>query len=193
MRRTWSWLGAVVMGLLIGPGPIAAESEEVDPVEAERDELEEGGFAVRGIEFYVWDEDAEAAEEWALALAQSPSEQRRRAERWRAIAEQTAAMPRVPVRERELAFAARCSDTCEESGLTPLGVLLCLLPGLDRTYLVSSLATSPDEKTRLALARALAAPFDALGVDAAISQLAQDPSPDVARHARFAFSTRARG
>ena len=74
---------------------------------------------------------------------------------------------------------------------TPLGLLLCLLPSLDRTYLVSSLATSPDEQTRLALARALAAPFDALGVDFAIGQLKEDPSPDVARHARFAFATRA--
>ena len=187
MRRPWSWLGAVVMGLLIGPGAIAAE------IETERDESEAGGFAVGGIEFYVWDEDAEAAEEWALALAQSPREQGR-VRRWRAIAEQTAVMTPVAVGERALAIAARFSDLSaagDEPGLTSLGVLLCLLPSLDRTYLVSSLATSPDEKARLALAHALAAPFDALGVDVAISQLKQDPSPEVARHARFAFATRA--
>jgi hypothetical protein len=188
MRRPWSWLGVVVMGFLIGPDPIAAEPDDAEAIETERGSPKTSGHAVGGIGFYVWDEDARTAEDWALTLAQSPGEQQ---VRWRAIAERSAVLSSVSVSERELAFATRVADTCEGSGLTPLGLLLCLLPSLDRTYLISSLATSSDERVRLALARALAAPFQALGVDWAIRHLEEDPSPDVARQARIASVARA--
>lgn len=192
MRRPWpwSWLGAVVMGFVIGPGQVAAEPDDGEAIETERGWPKTSGRAVGGIHFYVWDEDPRAAEEWALTLAQSPGEPTRLA-RWRAVAERTAVLPSVSVSEHELAFATRVADACEGSGLTPLGLVLCLLPSLDRTYLISSLATSSDEQVRLALARALAAPFQALGVDWAIGHLEEDPSADVARQARSAAAARA--
>src|SRR5262245_53701159 len=126
MRRPWSWLGAVVIGLLLGPGPVTADPDDDDPVETERHWPRTTGRALQGVNFYVWDEDPRVVEEWALALAYSPGEQRRSA-RWRAIAERTAALPSVSVTEHELAFATRVADRCEGPGLTPLGLLLCLL------------------------------------------------------------------
>jgi len=189
MRRPWSWLGAVVMGILIGPAPVTADPDD-DPIEAERSEPRASGHSIAGTDFFVWDEDAVAAEEWALSLAQSPGAHPG-FDRWRGIAQRTAVLPSASVSENELAFATRVAEACEGSGLTALGLLLCLLPSLDRTYLISSMATSSDEKVRFALARALAAPFQALGVDWAIRYLEEDPSPDVARQARFAFAVRA--
>src|SRR4030095_9461238 len=112
------------------------------------------GHAVRGIDFYVWDEDSAEAGAWALALAQSPGE-RSRTTRGRAIAPRTAALPPVSVSEQELAFAAR-ADEHECSSLTALGLVLCLLPSLDRTYVISSWATSPHEPVQRTLGRAIA-------------------------------------
>src|SRR5262245_46796158 len=188
MRRSWSWLAALAMGFLIGPGSISTDPDDDEPIETEREFPKTSGRAVGGMDFYVWDEDARAAEEWALALAQAGEPAR--SARWRAIAARTAALPLASLTEHELAFATRVAESCESSELTPLGLLLCLLPSLDRTYLISSMATSPDAKIRVALARALAAPFEALGVGGTISHLKQDPNPEVARHARLAFATR---
>ena len=192
MRRPWpwSWLAALAMGFLIGPSSVPADlDDDDDPIETERDFPETSGGAVRGSDFYVWDEDVREAEEWALTLAQSGEPAR--SARWRAIAARTAAMPSASLTDHELAFAMRVAETCEGSGLTPLGLLLCLLPGLDRTYLISSMATSPDVRIRLAVARALAAPFQALGARETIRHLEEDRSPDVARQARIASATRA--
>lgn len=77
-----------------------------------------------------------------------------------------------------------------DSGTSPLGCMLCLLPGLDRTCLISAWATSPNEKTRRALARAPSAPFEAVGVRAVVDHLQADPSPEVRRLARFAAAIR---
>lgn len=190
MRRPWSWLSAVVAGFLIGPAPIAAEPDDDEPIGSEDVARRKMiGHAVQGIDFYVWDEDSTEAAAWALALAQSPGE-RTRTIRWRAIAARTAALPSVSVSEQELAFAAR-ADEHEGSSLTALGLVLCLLPSLDRTYVISSWATSPDEHVRRTLARALAAPFEALGVDCAIGHLQEDPNAEVARLARSAAAARA--
>jgi len=72
-----------------------------------------------------------------------------------------------------------------------LGVLLCLLPSLDRTCLISAWATSPRESTRRALADALSRPFEAVGVRTALELLREDPSPEVRRLARVAAASRA--
>jgi hypothetical protein len=55
---------------------------------------------------------------------------------------------------------------------------------------VSAWATSPDVRTRRAVARALAAPFEAIGVDAALEHLRADPDPQTRRLARSAVSAR---
>jgi hypothetical protein len=187
-RRPWSWISAAVMGFLIGPAPVTPDPDD-DPIETERPEPT-SGHAVGGIGFYVWDEDPLAADEWAFTLAQAARERTRWA-RWRAIAERTAALPSAPVSEHELAFAARVAAFGGGSELTLLGCWLCMLPTLDRTYLISSLATSSDDRIRLALARALAAPFQAVGVEGAIGHLRADPSAEIARHARSAAAARA--
>ena len=187
-RRRWSWISAAVMGFLIGPAPVTADPDD-DPIETERTEEPTTGHAIGGISFYVWDEDSGAADEWAFTLAQS-SHERTRWARWRAIAESTAVLPSARVGEHELAFAMRVAALGGRSELTPLGRWLCTLPTLDRTYLIASLATSSDEAIRLALARALAAPFRSVGVDGAIGYLREDSSPEIARQAGRAAAAR---
>ena len=78
----------------------------------------------------------------------------------------------------------------EDVQRSSLGLVLCLLPGLDRTCLISAWATSANEPTRRALARALAAPFEAVGVRAALEELQRDPSAEVRRLARAAAASR---
>src|SRR5262249_43814029 len=112
MRRPWSWLGAVVIGLLLGPGHVVVDLDDDAPLETERPWPRPGSRALAGLNFYVWDEDPQAAEEWALALARAPGEQERVA-RWREIAEQSAVQPTLSVSAHELAFASRVADRCE--------------------------------------------------------------------------------
>jgi hypothetical protein len=188
-RRRWSWISAAVMGFLIGPAPVTADPDD-DPIETERTEEPTTGHAIGGVSFYVWDEDSRAADEWAFTLAQSAHERTRWA-RWRAIAERTAVLPSAPVDEHDLAFAMRVAALGGRSELTPLGRWLCMLPTLDRTYLIASLATSSDDAIRLALARALAAPFRAVGADGAIGYLREDSRAEIARQARSAAAARA--
>jgi hypothetical protein len=180
----WTWLRAAVMGFLLGPAPLPAEPAEV---EIEPDRFAAAGptgRAERGARFYVWDEDEIEAATWATELRGSAPEE----DGWRSLAASSAAMPAMLTRDLE-AVLARGIDSASGSA-SPLGALLCLLPGLDRTCLVSSWATSPDERLRIALARALAAPFEAVGVRSAIDQLQRDPSPEVRRLARAAEASR---
>jgi hypothetical protein len=139
----------MVMGFLIGPAPIAAEPDDAELTEAERGRPRTSGHAIGGIDFYVWDEDPGVAEEWALALARAPGEPTRLV-RWRTVAERTAALPSVLVNEHDVALATRIADACGGSALTPLGLVLCLLPSLDRTHLISSFATSSDPEADIA-------------------------------------------
>jgi hypothetical protein len=51
----WTWLRTLLLGLMIGPGSVTADTADTDAAEAERTP---SGYAVRGANFYVWDEDA---------------------------------------------------------------------------------------------------------------------------------------
>lgn len=185
----WSWLRAALLGLVIGPAPAGVEAGAAEPLEAERPSAgKAAGHTIRGPGFYVWEEDAREAEEWALELGCSAGEVDESAP-WRAIAARTAAGPST-LRDGELELAAGIEASAGEAGLSPLGLLLCLLPSLDRTCLISSCATSSHEPTRLALARALAAPFEAVGVRGALEHLRNDPSAEVRRWARSAAVVR---
>lgn len=113
-------------------------------------------------------------------------------EHWRMLAARTAAQPPLLTDEIEAEIASWRGIVSPERSLTPLGCALCLLPSLDRTALVSSWAVSPDAPTREALARALAAPFDAVGVRAALDQLRSDAVPEVRRLAASASAQRER-
>jgi hypothetical protein len=62
--------------------------------------------------------------------------------------------------------------------------VVALLRGLspfERTSLISSWATSPNERTRRMLASALSAPVEGVGVRWALEHLKQDPSAEVRR------------
>jgi hypothetical protein len=187
----WSWLRAALLGLVIGPAPAAVEPGAAKPLEAER--LAAGktaGHAVPGSGFYVWDEDAREAEEWALELLERSAGEVDQSAPWRVIAARTAARPSLLMDEDESKLAAGIEGSSWEGGISPLGLLLCLLPSLDRTCLISSCAASSHEPMRLALARALAAPFEAVGVRAVLDHLQNDPSAEVRRSARSAAAVR---
>jgi hypothetical protein len=190
MRR--SWLRAAILGFLIGQAPDAAEASELDASELEaRDSPRRSGHAVSGVQFHVWDEDAESATGWAAELVRAGADRLERA-RWRAIAAASAAAPPILTDEIEADLAVRSAAPTHELGISTLGCVVCLLPSLDRTWLISSWATSPRQPIRCALARALSAPFDAVGVASAITHLQADPSAEVRRLAHAAADARAR-
>lgn len=187
----WSWIRAAVLGVVLGPTPVAAEP--VDAVELPEGEHVSGagtaGHAVRGPNFYVWDEDPREAAEWAGELLESGGRTIDPA-RWRAIAARSAALPAVLTNDQEAELTAWLETSAADPRLSSLGLLLCLLPSLDRTCLISSWATSPNERTRRALANALAAPFEAVGVPDVLQHLQEDASPEVRRIARSAAASR---
>lgn len=194
VEMRWSWLRAVLLGLLIGPAPISADTNDMDadpPDTEQQQEVDAAlGWAIRGRNFYVW-EDASSREAagWAGDLMRSGGETVEAAW-WRTMAEDSAVAPRLLTPERAAEIAGRIASADEDPSVTALGCMLCLLPSLDRTCLVSAWATSPSEETRLALARALAAPFDAVGVRWALEQLREDASPEVRRAAGSAAAVR---
>lgn len=187
----WFWLRAAMLGILIGPTPFPPDAAGAAGMpDSDRYALRRtGGQAFHGPGFYVWDEDAREAADWARALRQSVARAGDLAD-WRRVAASAVALPSVLTRQEEAELETWAQDASEADGLAPLGVLLCLLPSLDRTCLVSTWATSPDARTRRALARALAAPFEAIGVDAALEHLQADPDPRTRRLARSAAAAR---
>jgi len=186
-----SWLPVAILGLMIGSLPA---SEEPDLECSDADQVVPGrpiGRVIRGVNFHVWDEDTREAITWAGDLLQAGGETVGVAP-WRELAARTAALPPVlanlgPEIEMQLATSAGATGS---SDLSPLGVLLCLLPSLDRTCLIASWATSPNHEVRLALASALAAPFEAVGVPTVLEQLQDDPSAEVQELARSAAENR---
>jgi len=186
-----SWLRTLLIGLVLGPAPASADPIQ-DPVECDDSSARriKGGQSISGADFLVWDEDAHEAQAWAAELvhgfgrAGEPSG-------WGAIARRTAGLPLVLTDEiaEELAtWSEAPDDHATASGL--LGCMLCLLPSLDRTFLVSSWATSPNERLRRDLAQALAIPFEAAGVRSVLDHLQQDPSEEVRMLATLAAESR---
>jgi hypothetical protein len=174
-----SWLRTLLIGLVLGPAPASADPVQ-DPVECEDPSARrvKGGQSVSGADFLVWEEDAHEARAWAAELAHGfdaidePSG-------WGAVARRTAGLPLVLTDEIAEEMAAWSDASEGDPAFARLGCVLCLLPSLDRTYLVSSWATSPNERLRRDLARALAIPFEAAGVRSALDHLQQDPSEEV--------------
>ncbi len=184
MKRTW--LRALILGAVIGPAGTSAEpAAEVDDPATD----ESVGHVVAGLGFHVWEEDAREAAEWAAELVQAGGETLEAA-RWRRIAAKSAVLPPILNDDLDTELAARSGPAAGDGSLSPLGCMLCLLPSLDRTALISSWATSTEEPTRRALARALGAPFEAVGVRGAIEHLQGDPSAEVRRLARSAAVSR---
>jgi hypothetical protein len=102
----------------------------------------------------------------------------------------SAASPSIPDSQLEAELAAWIGAPEGVPEASSLGSLLCLLPSLDRTCVIASLATSSNESARRALAEALSAPFEAVGVRGALEHLQADPSPEVRRLARSASAVR---
>lgn len=188
-----AWLRAVILGTVIGPSPVGADP--IDPLDWEPAELEEptsgkqSGHAVQGTNFHVWDEDSREATDWAVELLDNGGKALEMA-RWRSMAARSAALPPLPTDDLEALLTARNGVSSSEIDITTLGCILCLLPSLDRTALVSAWATAPDEGTRRELARALSAPFEAVGVRGVLEHLQRDPDPEVRRLAREAAAIR---
>jgi hypothetical protein len=183
-----AWLRAAIVGLLLGPAaPVADVGAE--PVEPEDSSAESPEGLAEEVTASTEDEESEAAVGWAVdqltagGILTDPL-------RWRDLAEQSAAQPPLLTDDLEAELAAWAESAPGDSGISPLGGILCLLPSLDRTVVVATWATSSDEATRRALARALAAPFDAVGVRGALEQLQADPSPEIRRLARSAAVSR---
>lgn len=59
------WLGTLLLGLMIGPAALNVDTADADAAEAER---VPSGHAIRGANFYVWDEDERVASAWADEL-----------------------------------------------------------------------------------------------------------------------------
>jgi hypothetical protein len=78
-------------------------------------------------------------------------------------------------------------DSAEDADLGPL---LRTLSPFERTWLISSWATSANESTRRRLARTLTGPSDDVGARWAIEHLQRDPSPEVRLLARAAARLR---
>jgi hypothetical protein len=55
----------LLLGLVLGPGSVTADTTETDAMEPERAPVDAHGYTVRGPGFYVWDEDAHEAVAWA--------------------------------------------------------------------------------------------------------------------------------
>lgn len=187
----WSWLRAAILGALIGPAPAAADAADLDLDGPDADRIDEAlqGGALSGPHFYVWEEDVREARDWARELRIADLREPAWAH-WRDAAASRAGQAPILTDALERDLERWLEGASPEAAATGLGFLLCLLPELDRTCLVSAWATSPCESTRRALAGALAAPFDALGVREAIRQLAIDASDDVRRLARSAGEAR---
>jgi hypothetical protein len=186
MRRFW--IPAALLGFLISPTPATAETRDDGALDDDRRPAEGlPGGVVSGPDWYVWDEVPGEARRWGAELAEVGAEP----EGWRALAERSAARPAVLAPEHE-AVLERWVRVAMDGGSEPglLGLLFCLLPSLDRTCLVSDWALSASESTRCALARALAAPFDAVGVRGVLDHLQRDRSPEVRRLARAAARSR---
>ena len=71
--------------------------------------------------------------------------------------------------------------TAEPAEGADLGALLSELSPFERTWLISSWATSANEPTRRMLARSLAAQIDGVGARWALEHLKRDPSAEVRR------------
>jgi hypothetical protein len=195
MRRPW--LRSLILGLLVGPAPppVAAEPIAFDtsePVDCEAPEDRRvGGRSFASAEFLVWDEDVREARAWAQELA-GLGLAAHESSGWSDVARRTAAHASILDDEIEEEIAAWSRGSDGDDAIGPLGCVLCLLPSLDRTYLVSAWATSPDPRLRRDLARALAAPFEATGVRSAIDHLCDDTNVEVRTLARVAAATRLR-
>jgi len=187
----WSGLFAAILGFIIGAAPAVAEPESDDAFEAEEplSQEEVDPRTVRGSNFYVWDEDSREAESWGRELRISAGDTPAAAG-WARIAARMAARPPLLTDEDEREIAAELESSAARAGISPLGLVLCMLPSLDRTCLISSCATSSHDQTRVALARALAAPFDAVGVRGALDHLQNDRSAEVRKWARSAAVVR---
>lgn len=189
----WPWLRALVLGLWLGPAsPVEAADLEiaaswaVDP-SVRRWDGDPAGRAVPGAADPARPDEAA----WVAELRRWQGTAGER-DHWRTLAARTAAQPSMLTDEIETEIASWRGIASPERSITPLGCALCLLPSLDRTALVSSWAVSPDAPTRAALARALAAPFDAVGVRAALDQLQTDALPEIRRLAASASAQRER-
>jgi hypothetical protein len=146
----WSWLRTMLLGLLLGPAPWVTDVAEADPAEADRAMIgTRSGHAIRGENFYVWDEDPREAS----------------------------------VRAQELG-----GTEGEPAHVSELRAVLRTVGPLERTWLITSWATSADESIRLMLASALAAPLDVIGGRWALEHLRSDPSAEVRRRAEAALS-----
>jgi hypothetical protein len=133
------WLRTLLLGLVIGPASLTMDAGDADAAEAERVPT---GHAVRGANFYVWDEDPRVASAWAKELG---------------------------------GVAAEPAEGAD------VATLLSELSPFERTSLISSWATSPNERTRRMLASALSAQVEGVGVRWALEHLRQDSSAEVRR------------
>jgi hypothetical protein len=89
-----------------------------------------------------------------------------------------------------LRLAEDSDPAVREATAQSLAVLLGGADGLERTAVIGDWSTSASPAARLALARALARPFAAVGARAAIEQLALDPVAEVRRAAVAAARAR---
>lgn len=80
------------------------------------------------------------------------------------------------------------ADPAEPAEGADVGALLRALSPLERTWLISSWATSTNEPTRRMLARALAEPIESVGARWALEHLQRDPSAEVRRLASAALA-----
>lgn len=188
------WLRTLLLGLLIGPAPALADATADTvadpPCEDPFARPETDGQSVSGEEYLVWDEYAREARAWAAELTHGCG-QAGASLGWRGVAQRTAGGPAVlgnDIVEEMAAWGQAPEEGKEEAGL--LGLVLCLLPSIDRTYLISSWATSPSERIRRDLAQALSVPFEATGVPSAIEHLRSDPSAEIRSLATLAAASR---
>lgn len=198
----FSWLRAAILGVLIGPVPADAEPGETEPRIGGFDAapaIALPGRAIRGPDFYVWDEDPREASDWARELLDDWASELLDAHAGafgapglEALAARAAARAPLLSGDFDDALMDWVATAGEASRPSSLGLLLCLMPALDRTCLISSWAVSPDERVRVALAGALATPFDAVGVGGALERLLDDPSAEVRSLARVAEAVRRR-
>jgi hypothetical protein len=71
MMRPWAVLGTLV-SLLLGPPAAVDRTDDADPGPRVGGAVERPlGFRVEAGSFYVWDEDRQVAERWAVELADS--------------------------------------------------------------------------------------------------------------------------
>lgn len=183
-----AWLRAILAALVVGPSPLSDNAVDAFADNDETADERSFGHTVRGPGFHVWEEDAREAHDWSADLLRSTQSEGETAI-WRDVAIRMAARPAIRM-EPDADLALGLAAAAGEAGMPALGLLLCLMPSLDRTCLISSCATSADERTRLALAHALFAPFDAVGVQAALDHLQRDPSQEVRRAALTAAEAR---